>query len=152
MASTARAKAPASFWIVVVISLIWNAIGANDYLQTHLENREYLAAATAGMGMTVDEMIAYFRSYPIWADAVWALGVWGSVAGSLLLLARSRYALHAFVVSLVGLVLSTIYTFVHPMPGSGAGVTMLVFTLVIFAVLLGLVWYTRRMIARRVIG
>jgi len=151
MATAAKVKPPASFWIIVVISLIWNAIGANDYLQTQLENRAYLESATQGMNVTVDELIAHFRSYPLWADMAWGLGVWGSVAGSLLMLARSRYATHAFIASLAGLVLSTIYTLIDPMPGSDGSMVLIAFTVVIFAVLLGLVWYARKMTARRVL-
>lgn len=152
MTNGEKIKAPTSFWIVVVLSLLWNAFGANDYLQTQLANRPYIESMTQGMGLTVDELLAYYDSFPIWMDAAWALGVWGSVAGSLLLLARSRFALHAFLVSLLGLVIGTAYSFAVPMPGQTNLIVPVVFTIVIFAVLLALIWYARRMIARRVIA
>ena len=92
MASGSRAKAPTSFWIVVVLSLLWNATGANDFLQTQLENRSYIESMTQGLGLTVDQLIEYYRSFPWWANAAWALGVWGSFLGSVLLFWRSSQA------------------------------------------------------------
>ena len=150
--SGSRVKAPTSFWIVTVLSLLWNAFGANDYVQTQMGNRDYVAGMTQGMGITVDELMAYYDSFPVWMDAAWALGVWGSVAGSILLLLRSRFALHAFIVSLFGLVTSTAYSLAVPMPGDVDMLIPLIFTVVIFAILLSLIWYTRRMIVRRVLA
>jgi hypothetical protein len=97
-------KTPVHLWIIGIVSLLWNAFGAFDYTMTQTKNQSYLAAFT-------DEQRAYFDSLPAWADAVWALGVWGALAGSILLLMRSRHAVTAFGVSLAGLLLSTIYQF-----------------------------------------
>ena len=152
MTTRTRLKAPTSFWVVALLSLLWNAFGANDYLQTQMANRAYLEDMIQGMALTVDELLAYHEAWPIWADAGWALGVWGSVAGSLLLLARSRFALHAFVVSLVGLVLTTAYSLIDPMPGQTNLIVPIVMTVLIYAVLLALIWYSRRMIARKVLA
>lgn len=146
-----KMKAPTTFWIVAILSLLWNAFGAYDYVQTQLANREYLDGMTQGMALTVDELIAYYDAFPAWMDAAWALGVWGSVAGSILLLLRTRFALHAFLVSLLGLVVTTAYTIAVPVPGMTNLIVPIVFTVVIFAVLLALIWYTRRMIARHVL-
>jgi hypothetical protein len=49
-----------------------------------------------------DAQIAFMARYPSWMHAVWALGVWGSVLGSILLLLRSKWAFHAFAVSIAG--------------------------------------------------
>ncbi|MNI33808.1 hypothetical protein D3C73_877690 [compost metagenome] len=39
------------------------------------------------------------------------MGVWGAVLGSLLLLVRSRWAVHAFIISLIGAAVSVIYAY-----------------------------------------
>ena len=39
----------------------------------------------------------------VWFDADWAIGVWFAVAGSVLILLRSRFAAPAFLISLAGL-------------------------------------------------
>lgn len=97
-------KAPIGFWIISGLSLLWNAFGAFDYTMTQTKNAQYLAAFTP-------EQRAYFDSFPAWMDATWALGVWGALAGSVLLLLRNHHAVTAFGLSLVGLLVSSIWQF-----------------------------------------
>ena len=135
-------KTPVHLWIVGVVSLLWNAVGAFDYTMTKMQNAEYLAAFTP-------EQQAWFASFPLWANIGWALGVWGSVLGSLLLLARSRHAVSAFAVSLVGLAISCIYQF-----GLHYGDLMrlfgtfpMIFTAIIWLILIALFVYARKQAA-----
>ncbi|HEX8364668.1 MAG TPA: hypothetical protein VF603_05225 [Allosphingosinicella sp.] len=96
-------RAPVHLWIVGVVAILWNAFGCVDYLMTQTQNEAWLAQFTP-------EQRAYFDSFPTWLHGFWALGVWGALLGSLLLLMRSRHAVTAFAVSLVGLAVSTFYT------------------------------------------
>jgi Zn-dependent protease with chaperone function len=80
--------------------------------------------------------------------AVWAIGVWGSVAGSILLLLRMRWAFHAFVLSLLGAVGSVLYTALSP---GASGATGLVMPLVIVAACLFFIWYASLMTKRGVL-
>jgi hypothetical protein len=89
------AKVPLSFWIVSGLGLLWNAFGAYLYLLSKLNPAAALADATPAMR-------DYVAAMPLWAHIGWSLGIWGSVAGSLLMLARSRHATTAFLVSLLG--------------------------------------------------
>lgn len=139
-------KTPVHLWIVGVVSLLWNAVGAFDYTMTKMQNAEYLAAFTP-------EQQAWFASFPLWANIGWALGVWGSVLGSLLLLARSRHAVSAFAVSLVGLAISCIYQF-----GLHYGDLMrlfgtfpMIFTAIIWLILIALFVYARKQAAAGVL-
>jgi len=152
MTENGRAKAPTTFWIIAVLSLLWSGIGAADYLQTSMENHAYLNDMARGMGLSVEELVAHYRAMPWWSVAFWAFGVWGSVAGSILLLLRSRYALHAFLVSLAGLIVTTISGFMDPLPGQADSMVPLVFTAIVFVILIALIQYARRMIARRVLS
>ncbi|GAC1572238.1 MAG: hypothetical protein NVS3B5_00970 [Sphingomicrobium sp.] len=112
---------------------------------TMTRNAAYLKSASAAQ-------MAYFGSFPAWAIALWALGVWGALAGSVLLLARSRLAVIAFVMSLAGLAGSTLYQFVvHPVPADMRGPTMLVLNLIIWAAAIGLLLYARSMRQRGVL-
>lgn len=61
-----------------------------------------------------DAVMAYVNSFPIWAAAGWGLGVWGGLAGSILLLMRNRLAVPAFGLSLLGAVLGLGYKITHP--------------------------------------
>ena len=139
-------KTPVHLWIVGVVSLLWNAVGAFDYTMTKMQNPEYLAAFTP-------EQQAWFASFPLWANIGWALGVWGSVLGSLLLLARSRHAVSAFAVSLVGLAISCIYQFgVHYGDLMRLfGTFPMIFTAIIWVILIALYLYARKQAAAGVL-
>jgi len=132
-------KVPRHLWGVGVLALLWNGMGAFDYLMTETRNPSYLSSFTA-------EQLAYFNSFPKWAIATWALGVWGGVLGSLLLLLRRRLATPAFAVSLVSAALTFFYNYVLSdglkMMG---GVGGLVFSAVILLVAAALLFYSRRL-------
>ncbi len=98
-------KTPVHLWIVGGLSLLWNCFGGYDYVMTQTSNAAYLAKCST------PEQRAFFDSFPLWMEATWALGVWGALAGSVLLLLRSRHAVTAFAVSLAGLALSTLWQF-----------------------------------------
>ncbi|WP_422060647.1 hypothetical protein [Sphingopyxis sp.] len=139
-------KTPWHLWVVGVVSLLWNAVGAFDYTMTKLQNADYLAAFTP-------EQQAWFASFPIWANIGWALGVWGSLLGSALLLARSRHAVTAFLISIVGLAISCIYQFgMHYADLTRMfGSFPLIFTGLIWAILIALFLYARRQAATGVL-
>ena len=102
--------------MVGILSLLWNLIGVTDYTLSQLRNMTWLGAAADNMGITAVQMIAYIESFPAWLHAFWALGVWGAVIGSLLLLLRSRRAVWAFAVSLLGLAATQFYQVLTPQP------------------------------------
>lgn len=101
---TEAGKTPWHLWVVGIASFFWHCIPVSDYIGFKTKAAWYLE----GAGLK-PEQIAWVDAYPIWADAGWALGVWGAMAGSVLLLARSRHAVTAFIVSLVGLAIMSLY-------------------------------------------
>lgn len=135
-------KTPGHLWAVGIVSLLWNAFGAFDYVMTKLRDPGYMAAFTP-------EQQQFFYSFPLWANVGWALGVWGSVLGSILLLMRSRHAVTAFLLSLVGLALSIIYQFgMHYGDLERMfGMFPMVFTAVIVVIVIALYLYARRQAA-----
>ncbi len=137
-------KTPIHLWIVGILSLIWNAGGAIDYVMTRANAAEYMASQPA-------ERLTMLEQAPLWFGATWALGVWFSVIGALLLLARSRFAGAAFALSFIGLAGSSIYTYGIADGGSmvaAAGTTAILFTIAI-PVLLLLQWVYARAMTRR---
>ena len=97
-------RRPWHLWAVGLLSLLWNTMGALDYLMVQARVPSYL-------GNYTPEQLAYFTSYPTWAVATWATGVWFSVLGSVFLLARSRFASTAFFIALLGLIATSVYSF-----------------------------------------
>jgi hypothetical protein len=130
-----RSAVPIHFWIVAVASLLWNAFGGYDYTMSHLQGDTYYRQ----MGMT-DAAIAGVNAYPSWMHAVWAVGVWGSVLGSILLLLRSRWAFHAFAVSSLGAIGALIYGLMNPIEGMGPAMPAVIVVIVLF-----LAWYSQWM-------
>jgi hypothetical protein len=143
-------RTPVHLWIVGVLALLWNAIGAFDYLMTRMRNTDYLAS----MMPTVDPnaMLAWIDGFPIWASFGWGLGVWGGVAGSILLLMRSRWAVPVFAASLLGAVMGLGYQIVAAPPLAGAeGVVNDAMPYVIIGVALAQFLYARAMKAKGVL-
>lgn len=142
----ANVKAPWWFWAVSVVSLVWNAFGAMDFTMTALRVPAYLAAFPP-------QMIEYIDSFPLWSMAVWGLGTWGALAGSVLLLLRSRWAIAAFAASLVGLLGTTIYQMLDTRPqGVVATPADMALTGVIWLIALALLWFAVRMARRGVLA
>lgn len=142
---TEVSKTPRHLWIVGIASLLWNLIGVSDYSFAKMQSDWYMK----DVGQFTADQIAWFYGFPLWASAGWALGVWGSLVGSLLLLARSRHATTAFLVSIVGLALMTIYQFALNADRFIAlfGPGPMYFTIVIWAVVVALFLYARRQAA-----
>ncbi len=133
-------KTPKHLWIIGIIGLIWNLMAAFDYLMA-----KFQVAAYTEMWSAAEQ--AYFTSFPLWVNATWAVAVWGAVLGSVLLLMRNEWAVAAFAISLLAMLLNTLYSFVladlriQDVAGPGA----LAFTSVIVIFALLLLHYARRM-------
>jgi hypothetical protein len=104
MQQAVSARTPAHLWIVGALSLLWSCFGALDYLMSRMHNEAFFKAMMPNMDPAV--AYSYMDSMPLYASLGWGLGVWGGLLGSVLLLARSRYAVHAFAASILGMVLS----------------------------------------------
>lgn len=141
-------RTPVHLWIVGVLSALWNAFGCFDYVMTQTNNGGYLDAM-----MFTDAQRAYFASFPTYMDAAWALGVWGGLAGSLLLLVRSRWAVFAFGLSLLGLAGGTTWQYLLSSPPPEMSTTgMIAMNVAIWVVCIGLFVYAREMRSRRVLS
>ncbi len=99
-------RTPWHLWVVGLVGVPWNGYGAYDYVMTQMGGEEFLRS----YGMN-DAQIAYFNAIPAWMTAVWAIGVWGGVLGTALLLLRRKWALHVFVGSFIAFLLSLVYTY-----------------------------------------
>ena len=137
---TSTIATPRHVWIVGVVALLWNAMGALDYTMTETRNASYMKDFTPAQ-------LAYFYSFPKWVIAAWALSVWGGVAGSVALLLRSRWAATIFAVSLATMAATFVHNYLLTdglsiMGGTGA----LAFTALIVAVGVALVVYSRRLV------
>ena len=144
-------KTPWHLWVVGVVSLLWHAFGANDYIQTQMGNLEYLGQMADMMGVSAQAVAEYFESRSILFHTAWAVGIWGAVLGSILLLLRTRLAYYAFILSFLGTVISFAMQYVDPMPGIEMTGFQIGMTIAIFAIELLLILYARAMTNRGVL-
>lgn len=140
-----KATAPKHLWVIGIIALLWNLMGAYDYLMTQTKNASYMAKFDQAQ-------LDYFYGLPIWFVGLWAVAVWGGLLGSILLLLRKGLAVVVFAVSFVAMVLSTIYSMGFSGGTQYMGPMEYVFSLLIFVVALGLWLYARAMRTRDVLG
>lgn len=132
-------RIPWYFWVIAVVSLLWNAYGCYDYWMAHTAGDAYLAT-----GMTAAQ-VAYYKAMPAWMTAAWAVGVWGALAGSLLLLFRSRWAVAVFTISLIALLITLLYTYVLTNGAEVMGSTSMIISSILTAVALFFIWFSQRM-------
>ena len=138
-------RTPRHLWVVGIIALLWNCIGAFDYLMTQTKNAAYMSAFPP-------EQLAFFYGLPVWVIAAWALAVWGGVLGSVLLLLRRRLAVPVFLVSLVGMAVTNLHNWMLSNAFELFTDTFSrVFTVVIIAITVGLYFYARAMEKRGVL-
>jgi hypothetical protein len=137
-------RTPIHLWIVGILAVVWNAVGAFDYIATQYRIESYMSQFTP-------EQLEYIYAFPVWLDAAWAIAIWASVLGSLSLLLRKAWAVWLFGVSILGLATSSVYNFVLSdglaMMGAGAAI----FTVVIWLIALFLFFYAKAMAARKIL-
>ena len=86
---------PWHLWLVGIIGGLWSSIAVLSFMLTQLN-------VEAVMSRFPPEQREYFASFPLWAVAFWAIGVFGGVIGCLLLLLKNRLAFHVLLASVIG--------------------------------------------------
>jgi hypothetical protein len=139
-------KTPWHLWVVGIVSLLWNAMGAVDFTMTQAKPDVWLKAFTP-------DQVAYIQGFPLWSLVAWGVGTWGSFLGSVLLLARKGLAFHLFAASLVGALFTSLYSFVlsDGMKAMGGGAGMIAFNAIIVAISVLLLVYAKNMRRRGVL-
>lgn len=98
-----RRKTPWHLWFVGTVAFLWYAMGAATI---------QLAQLAMLPGLDAGE-IAYYAAKPVWLVAATAIGTYGSVLGSVLLLLRSRAADVVYGLSLAGILVGNIVELVN---------------------------------------
>jgi hypothetical protein len=138
-------KAPRHLWIVGILAVLWNAMGAFDYSASQLKLDFYMQAFTP-------EQLEYFYGFPAWAVAAWAIAVWSALAASVGLLLRKRWSVVLFGVSIAAMVITGFYNFVLTDGAALMGQGAIAFTAVIWIVAFFLFFYARALSKRGVLN
>ncbi len=140
-------KAPWHLWLVGIVALLWNARGAFDYAMTKLRVESYMANFTV-------EQLGFFYGFPVWVTVAWAIAVWGSLLGSILLLLRRGLAVMVFAVSFLAMTVTSFHNFFLSEVSMAElmGPAAIGFSAAIFIVAILLIVYARAMRQRGVLG
>ena len=104
MSATQVTKTPSRpwhLWLVGILGGLWSSIGVISFMLTQMN-------VEAVMSQFPPQQRAYFESFPLWAIAFWAIGVFGGVIGCLLLLLKSRLAFPVLLASAIGATVSNL--------------------------------------------
>lgn len=139
-------KTPWHLWLVGVVAVLFNSIGVFDFVMSMAQGPAYMASA----GMTPAQ-IEHYHHMPAWMTADWAVGVFGALAGSVLILLRNKLAWPVLAVSLAAFLISLAYTYVLTDGGKIMGPQMAVTSAVIAGLLAFFIWYAWWMTRRGVL-
>ena len=92
---------PWHLWLIGIIGGLWSAVGVMSFMLTQLK-------VEAVMSRFPPQQREYFESFPFWAVAFWAIGVFGGVIGCLLLLLKNRLASHVLLASVIGAIVGNL--------------------------------------------
>jgi hypothetical protein len=92
---------PWHLWLIGILGGLWSLMGVVSFMLTQMN-------VEAVMSRFPPEQRAYFESFPLWADTVWAIGVFGGVIGCLLLLLKNRLAFPVLLASAIGAIVSNL--------------------------------------------
>jgi hypothetical protein len=97
-------RTPGRPWHLRVIGIVgglWSAIGVISFVLTQMN-------VEAVMSRFPPQQREYFASFPLWAVAFWAIGVFSGVIGCVLLLLENRLAFHLLLASVIGMIVTNL--------------------------------------------
>lgn len=143
---TATTKRPWHLWAVGIFGILWTGMGGMDFVLTQGGNEEYL-------GQFSEAERAFFTSIPRWAVFFWALSLLSGIIGSVMLLFKKRIAVPLQWTSLISFLIVAVQNYIIASPSMNniVGPFALVFSVVIFLVIVGLLYYAIRMRSKGVL-
>lgn len=138
-------KAATWFMVVVVLAIIWNAMGVMAYIiSVTMSAEDFLKLSQA-------EQILH-NATPVWAKGAFAIAVFGGLLGSLLLLLKKSLALPVLIVSFIAIMVQMYNAFFiqDSFAVFGPGGAIMPIMVVVIAVLL--IWLTKYAQSKKWIG
>jgi hypothetical protein len=134
---TTTTKPATWFWVVSGIALVWNLMGVMAYIMQVTMSPEALQALPENERTLIE-------SVPTWATAAFAIAVWGSTLGSILLLMRKKIATPVLILSFAGILVQMYYNLFmsKSMEVYGPGGLAMPIMVLVFGVFL--IWFSRK--------
>ena len=122
-----------SFWMVGAAALIWNVMGAINFLVQM--NVDMVASFPESHRMIID-------GRPLWATTGFAIAVFGGVLGCLLFLLRKSAAYYLFIASFLGTIVVMIHTLSLAINFSPFEILIMILMPLVVAAFL--IWYSKQ--------
>jgi hypothetical protein len=134
---TTTTKPATWFWVVSGIALVWNLIGVMAYIMQVTMSPEALQALP-------ENERTLMESVPTWATSAFAIAVWGSTLGSILLLMRKKLATSVLILAFAGILVQMYYNLFmsKSMEVYGAGGLAMPIMVLVFGAFL--IWFSRK--------
>ena len=91
-----------AFWIIGVITLIWNGLGVVNYLQQAFKTE-------VSMNKFNSDQLALLESLPAWMTALFAIAVFAGAIGCIALLMRKKLAVTLLLASFLAATIQQLY-------------------------------------------
>ena len=126
-------KPPFMFWAIAIVGLLWNLIGCWNFIVQ--SNPEAVAQMPEVYRLIIENR-------PTWANAGFAVSVFGGAVGAILMLMRRKTATVLFALSLLGSVVTFYFTYrvLGIEPATASALLMSVALLVFATVATGRDW------------
>ena len=134
---TTSTKPATWFWVVSAIALVWNLMGVMAYIAQVTMSPEALQALP-------ENERTLMESVPMWVTSAFAIAVWGSTLGSILLLMRKKIATPVLIFSFVGILVQMYYNLFmsKSMEVYGPGGLAMPIMVLLFGAFL--IWFSRK--------
>lgn len=132
------AKPPVWYWVIAGVALVWMLFGVMAWVSDLMMDE----AALAQMSEAQRQL---YEARPQWIFVLYAVAIFTGFAGAIALLLRKAWAVPAFAVSLIAVVVQFGYVFfgLRAIERLGAA-QVLPFPLLIFAIGAFLLWFSMR--------
>ena len=128
------AARPTTYWVIAVIGLIWNLFGCFQFFTEYNfwknpESREILPEAMRGL----------YDQTPGWLYVIFAIAVAAGTIGCIGLLMKKSWAVHAFLLSLITVIIQMGYSLFGAGMFEALGATSIIMPLIVILVA-GFLW------------
>lgn len=138
-------KPPIWFWIVTIITLLWNLMGVMAYIM-------HVTMSPEAMQALPEAERNLYETTPAWATFAFAIAVWGGALGCLLLILRKALSIPVLLVSLVGILVQLYHAFFISNSIEVFGPGGMIMPIMIVLIALFLVWFARNARTKNWIG
>jgi hypothetical protein len=129
-------KPSATFWVISIVALLWNLMGVFAYLSQAYITPEAIA-------LLPEPEQAYYNNVPAWVTGAFALAVFSGTFGAIALILRKKWAVLLFMVSLIAVMVQSIYTFLIQ-TYIQLSANQMIMPILVIVIAVFLVWYSNK--------